>query len=96
MQLCIIIYNAGINNTIANSLSCFQVPHIRQLTLNAAPLLDIIPAWLAQFLELGFLSHYQSLGAPTSTCWTYQAGLTAFQQLCYLPMYFAMLWWYLI
>ena len=47
----IIAHVAGINNAIADALSRFQINHFQQLASHAAPLLDCIPAWPAQFLK---------------------------------------------
>ena len=47
----IIIHIAGVNNANADALSRFQVTRFRQLAPHAAPLPDIIPAWLAKFLK---------------------------------------------
>ena len=47
----IVTHIAGVNNSIADALSRYQVTRFQQLAPHAAPQLDIIPAWLAQFLK---------------------------------------------
>ena len=47
----VVTHIAGVNNSIADAVSRYQVTRFQQLTPHAAPQPDIIPAWPAQFLK---------------------------------------------
>ena len=47
----IVTHIAGVNNSLADALSCFQVSQFRQLGPQAASQPDNIPAWPAHFLK---------------------------------------------